>query len=42
LEGYEKLKEIDWSFQSMDGALIKALLGGEKKAQTLQTGQKRR
>ena len=27
---YDKLKGIDWSWQSMDGAMTKAPLGGEK------------
>ena len=31
LEQYDDLKGIDWSWQSMDGAMTKAPLGGEKK-----------
>jgi hypothetical protein len=27
---YDKLKGIDWAWQSMDGAMTKAPLGGEK------------
>jgi transposase len=30
LDEYEELKGIDWSWQSMDGAMTKAPLGGEK------------
>ena len=30
LEAYDALKGIDWSWQSMDGAMSKAPLGGEK------------
>jgi transposase len=30
LEEYDALKGIDWSWQSMDGAMSKAPLGGEK------------
>lgn len=30
LEDYDELKSIDWSWQSMDGALTKAPLGGGK------------
>lgn len=30
LEDYDELKGIDWSWQSMDGAMSKAPLGGEK------------
>ncbi len=30
LENYDELKGIDWSWQSMDGAMTKAPLGGEK------------
>ena len=30
LQAYDELKGIDWSWQSMDGALTKAPLGGEK------------
>jgi transposase len=30
LEEYDELKGIDWSWQSMDGAMTKAPLGGEK------------
>lgn len=31
LEEYDEVKGIDWSWQSMDGAMTKAPLGGEKK-----------
>ena len=31
LERYDELKGIDWSFCSMDGAMARAPLGGEKK-----------
>lgn len=30
LEVYDELRGIDWSWQSMDGAMTKAPLGGEK------------
>ena len=30
LQEYDELKGIDWSWQSMDGAMTKAPLGGEK------------
>jgi len=30
LREYDELKGIDWSWQSMDGAMTKAPLGGEK------------
>lgn len=30
LEEYDELKGIDWGWQSMDGAMTKAPLGGEK------------
>jgi transposase len=30
LEEYDEIKGIDWSWQSMDGAMTKAPLGGEK------------
>lgn len=30
LEEYDKMKGIDWSWQSMDGAITKSPLGGEK------------
>lgn len=30
LEEYDELKGIDWKWQSMDGAMSKAPLGGEK------------
>jgi transposase len=40
---YDKLKGIDWSWQSMDGAMTKAPLGGEKSGpQPHGSGQKRR
>lgn len=31
LHEYDELQGIDWSWQSMDGAMTKAPLGGEKK-----------
>ena len=31
LQEYDELKGVDWSWQSMDGAMTKAPLGGEKK-----------
>lgn len=31
LDEYDEMKGIDWSWQSMDGAMTKAPLGGEKK-----------
>jgi len=31
LEEYDELKGIDWQWQSLDGAMTKAPLGGEKK-----------
>jgi len=31
LSQYDELKGIDWSWQSLDGAMTKAPLGGEKK-----------
>ena len=41
LDEYEELKGIDWSWQSMDGAMTKAPLGGEKnRAQSHGPGQK--
>ena len=33
LEKYDALKGIDWKWQSMDGAMTKAPLGGEKNRQ---------
>jgi len=40
---YDKLKGIDWSWQSMDGAMTKAPLGGEKSGpQPHRPGQRRR
>ena len=33
LEEYDELKGLDWKWQSMDGALTKAPLGGEKNRQ---------
>jgi transposase len=43
LEEYDELKGIDWSWQSMDGAMTKAPLGGEKKRpQPYRPGQRRR
>lgn len=43
LKEYDVLKGIDWSWQSMDGAMTKAPLGGEKnRPQPHRPGQKRR
>jgi transposase len=43
LEDYDQLKGIDWSWQSMDGAMTKAPLGGEKmRSQPHGSGQRRR
>ena len=40
---YDKLKGIDWSWQSMDGAMTKAPLGGEKSGSKPHgSGQERR
>jgi transposase len=40
---YDKLKRIDWSWLSMDGAMTKAPLGGEKnRAKPYRSRQKRR
>jgi transposase len=40
---YDKLKGIDWAWQSMDGAMTKAPLGGEKmRAESHGSGQRRR
>ena len=40
---YDKVKGIDWSWQSMDGAMTKAPLGGEKsRAEPYRPGQRRR
>ena len=40
---YEECKGIDWSWQSMDGAMTKAPLGGEKnRAQSLRPRQRGR
>lgn len=42
LDEYEELKGIDWSWQSMDGALTKAPLGGGKnRSQPHRPGQAR-
>jgi transposase len=42
LDEYDELKGIDWSWQSMDGAMTKAPLGGEKnRAQPNRSGQGR-
>jgi transposase len=39
---YDDLKEIDWRWQSMDGAMTKAPLGGEKeRAQSNRPSQRR-
>ena len=41
LAQYDALKGIDWSWQSMDGAMTKAPLGGEKmRAESNGSGQK--
>lgn len=41
LLSYDELKGIDWSFLSMDGAMTKAPLGGEKnRAKSNRSGQK--
>ena len=43
LREYDECKGIDWSWQSMDGAMTKAPLGGEKnRAQSHGPGQRRR
>ena len=43
LEEYDALKGLDWSWQSMDGAMTKAPLGGEKnRPQPHRPGQGRR
>jgi len=43
LLAYDKLKGIDWSWQSMDGAMTKAPLGGEKsRPEPYGSGQRRR
>lgn len=43
LHEYDECKGIDWSWQSMDGAMTKAPLGGEKnRAQSNRQGQERR
>ncbi len=43
LQEYDELKGIDWLWQSMDGAMTKAPLGGEKnRSQPHGSGQKRR
>jgi transposase len=43
LEDYDELQGIDWSWQSMDGAMTKAPLGGEKmRSQPHGSGQRRR
>lgn len=43
LDEYEELKGLDWKWQSMDGAMTKAPLGGEKnRAQSYRPGQARR
>jgi transposase len=43
LEEYEELKGLDWKWQSMDGAMTKAPLGGEKnRAQPHRSGETRR
>jgi transposase len=43
LKDYDELQGIDWSWQSMDGAMTKAPLGGEKKrSQPHGQGQRRR
>ena len=43
LKDYDELQGIDWSWQSMDGAMTKAPLGGEKmRTQPHGQGQRRR
>lgn len=43
LKDYDELQGIDWSWQSMDGAMTKAPLGGEKmRPQPDGSGQRRR
>ena len=43
LERYDELKGLDWSWLSMDGAMTKAPLGGEKnRPQSHGPGQRRR
>ena len=43
LEEYDELKGIDWQWQSLDGSMTKAPLGGEKnRAQSHRPGQVRR
>ena len=43
LENYDELKGLDWSWQSMDGAMTKAPLGGGKnRPQSHGSGQERR
>ena len=43
LKDYDELQGIDWSWQSMDGAMTKAPLGGEKmRPQPHGQGQRRR
>ena len=43
LEDYDELKGLDWSWQSMDGAITKAPLGGGKnRPQSYGSGQTRR
>jgi putative transposase len=37
---YDKLKGIDWSWLSMDGAMTKAPFGGEKIGQNQQIAAK--
>jgi transposase len=42
LQEYDELKGLDWSWQSMDGAMTKAPLGGEKdRPQPHRPGQRR-
>lgn len=42
LEEYDELKGLDWTWQSMDGAMTKAPLGGEKnRSQPHGQGKKR-
>jgi len=43
LESYDELKGLDWSWQSMDGAMTKAPLGGgENRPQSHGSGKERR
>jgi transposase len=37
---FDELQGLDWAWLSMDGALAKAPLGGKRRGQTPQTGEK--